>query len=66
MSRVSFSPDGRGLIYQAKIQGRPVWIINGKAFTEYPQISPPQFRPDGSVEFLAVKAGTLFRVKLKS
>jgi dipeptidyl aminopeptidase/acylaminoacyl peptidase len=74
-----FSPDGKHIAYEAmttdiKLKSlTPKWsmVVDGQAGSEFSRIFgySPQFNPDGSLEFFAIKgggiwkAGSLYRVK---
>ena len=60
-----FSPDGQRVAYGAQKGGKQLVVIDGRPGPEYDGIvkGGPVFRSDGTLEYLAVKAGTLVRVK---
>jgi hypothetical protein len=60
-----FSPDGKHLAYGAGKGDKQLVVLDGQPVPDYDGvlISGSAFRPDGTVEYLAGKAGTLFRVK---
>ena len=60
-----FSPDGRHLAYMAMSNEKQFLVLDGQKGQEYDRVSKngPSFTPDGTIEYLAIKDGTLYRVK---
>jgi hypothetical protein len=60
-----FSLDGKRVAYAARKGEKWFVVIDGQEGPEYDIVveGGPVFRPDGTFEYLAVKAGILFRVK---
>ena len=66
-SLVSFSPDGKHVAYMAgtaaKNGATMSMVMDGQMGAAYAVVLLPVFNPDNSMEFLAVKDSSLFRVK---
>ena len=62
---VAFSKDGCHLAYVIPIGKKWLVVVDGQPGPEYDDIikNSPAFRAGGTVEYLAFKAGYLFRVK---
>jgi Tol biopolymer transport system component len=59
-----FSPDGKHLAYTAQKGGKIFMVLDGRQGPAYEMIpGGPMFQPDGTLEYLAIKDGALFRVK---
>jgi WD40 repeat protein len=66
MWNLQFSPDGKRVAYVAERDSKVFIVLDGQEGPKYDSViggGGPAFRPDGTLEYLAVKAGTLFRVK---
>ena len=62
---ISFSPDGKHLVYIANKDNYWFFVVDGLEGSKYTSIlfDTQIFRPDGVLEFLAIKQGILYRVK---
>jgi len=62
---IVFSPDGKRVAYRAQKASKFFVVIDGQEGPEYEIVvkGGPVFRPDGTLEYMAGKAGYLFRVK---
>ena len=60
-----FSPDSKHVAYRAQIGEKWFVVLDGQAGGEYDQIPVIKlsFNGDGSLDYLAVKDGTLYRVQ---
>ena len=60
-----FSSDGRHVAYVAQAGKKQFVVCDGRASAEYDQVirGGPAFRSDGSLEYLAIKEGLLYRVR---
>jgi Tol biopolymer transport system component len=60
-----FSADGKRLAYVAHQGEKDLVIVNGKKGPEYDEIvrGGPAFRQDGTLEYLAIQHGVLYRVR---
>ena len=60
-----FSPDGKRVAYTAHKGNKQVGVVDDQAGPEYDAIGSggPSFHADGVLEYLAIKNGTLYRVK---
>jgi hypothetical protein len=58
-----FSPDGKRMAYGAGKGEKRLVVVDGQAGPEYDGIKGgPTFHADGTLEYLAVKSGGLYRV----
>lgn len=69
MYSLRFSPDSKHFTYYAQKGSKWVAVTDGVEGSEYDDIlrgrsygAAPAFRPDGGVEYLAVKNNVLYRV----
>jgi Tol biopolymer transport system component len=62
---LSFSPDGKRIAYGAKKDEKWLVVVDGHAGAQYDGIGngSPIFSPKGVLEYLAIKEGSLYRVK---
>jgi hypothetical protein len=60
-----FSPDSKHAVYVANKDKKWLMVIDGQVCAEYDQIlkGSPIFNPDGVLEYLAEKEGSLYRVQ---
>jgi len=61
---VAFSPDGRHFAYSARRASQCFAVLDGVEGSGYDRLitAPPVFDASGGVEYLAIRAGTLYRV----
>lgn len=61
---LTFSPDSRRVAYVAHRGKKRLVVVDGEPGPQYDSIIPggPSFRPDGTIEWLALKDGGLWRV----
>jgi WD40 repeat protein len=69
---ITFSPDGRRIAFQTTVVGSGGWserkksvVLDGQLGPEYEGIveGGPTFQSDGSLEYLAIRSESLYRVK---
>jgi hypothetical protein len=62
---MTFSPDGHHFAYQVKHGDKWSWVVDGQAGPAYDDfvVGSRIFTPDGVLEFLAIKDGSLYRVQ---
>ena len=62
---IGFSPDGKHLVYFANKDNYWFFVVDGLEGPKYTGIlfDTQIFRPDGVLEFIAIKQGNLYRVK---
>jgi Tol biopolymer transport system component len=65
--KLAFSPDGKHVAYLAVKDKKCLVVIDGQEGPEYEVIvkGGPTFRADGTLEYLAIKSSSLYRVKHK-
>lgn len=61
----AFSPDGKHVVYGAKLGTKWFAVVDGQTLAGYDYIvkNSLRFQPNGVLEYLAVKEGSLYRVK---
>jgi hypothetical protein len=61
----TFSPDSKHVAYEAKKGEKYLTVLDGRPGTEYDEIFGYSltFNPDGTLEYLAAKDKSLYRVK---
>jgi len=64
-TNLGFSADQEHLIWTAKRGSKWLVVVDGQAGAEYDVLGrgSPVFDPDGNLEYLAVKEGSLYRIK---
>jgi hypothetical protein len=58
-----FSADGKHVAYSVKNANKWSVVVDGKVGEDYGGTGPLVFNPDGTLEYVAVKDNTLYRIK---
>ena len=60
-----FSPDGKRVAYAARKGAKWLVVVDGQQGAEYDEIGVGTlvFSPDGVLEYLAIKEGSLYRIR---
>ena len=61
---LAFSPDSKHFAYDALKATQHILVVDDKPVMGYDVLGSPAFNSDGVLECLAVKGGSLYRIKI--